>query len=276
MTRRELDHAHALYCAEVTLVDTWVGHLLDTIERLGLLADTAVFFTTDHGFYFGEHGVIGKALIDRRTTFRILPLYEEVARIPLLAHIPGVAGGRRIDAFVQPVDLMPTILDLAGVPDPGTTHGHSLLPLARGEREGVRDFAVSSYSISHFPMPVNRRVLDALGSAAPHLVGDGARLPSGQPSTVTTAEWSFVYVPPADGGATGLTVDVDGLARAVAAPEPGMGCALYHRPSDPGQERNVIADHPEVARDLHTRYLDFLASVGTAPAVIAGRSRLVI
>ena len=52
--------AHAAYCGEVTLVDTWLGYLLGMVERMGLMDNTAVIFTSDHGFYYGEHGFFGK------------------------------------------------------------------------------------------------------------------------------------------------------------------------------------------------------------------------
>jgi arylsulfatase A-like enzyme len=248
LTERELRHCHALYCGEVSLVDTWIGHLLTAIEDLGLWETTAVIFTSDHGFYFGEHGIIGKSIIQPGYGSIPFPLHEEVTRIPLLIHVPGIPGGRRIGAFVQPVDLLPTYLELAGVACPATVHGQSLLPLLRGERAALREFAVSSHAINR-PVP-------------------------GRPSTITTERWSFIYGAPGTATPEVRTEAVDSLNRPELAAEITRTPQLYDRLNDPGHTRNVIADYPEVARSLHQQYLRLLEAVGTAPENIAPRRHL--
>lgn len=60
-TKQDLEKTHACYCGEITMVDRWIGHLLNGIEKTGLTEETIIVFTTDHGFYFGEHEQIGKA-----------------------------------------------------------------------------------------------------------------------------------------------------------------------------------------------------------------------
>lgn len=250
LDERELRHCHALYCGEVSLVDRWVGTLLDAIEQLGLLDTTAVFVTSDHGFYFGEHGIIGKSIIVPGQGSVPFPLHEEVIRIPLIAHVPGIPGGKRIDAFAQPVDLMPTYLELAGVPNPGTTHGRSLLPLLRGEPMDDRAFAVSSHAINR-PVP-------------------------GRPSTITTPQWCFIYGAPGSRTTAVRTEAVDSVNRLELVAEIAQTPQLYDRGSDPGHLHNVIADHPEVARELHAAYLRFLETVGTAPANMEARRLLIL
>jgi len=144
-TPREIAHMRALYAAEATMVDHWIGVLLDTLERLRLSDSTAVIFTSDHGFYHGEHGLIGKVRLNRRD--RIIarwPLYSTITRIPLVIRVPGLRGARAHRAFCQPPDLMPTLLELAGARIPRTVQGASLLPLLRGERTPVREVAVAS------------------------------------------------------------------------------------------------------------------------------------
>jgi len=139
LTEEQLNHLRALYAGEVTLVDRWVGRLLQKIDDLGLLEDTAIIFTSDHGTYIGEHNYIGKRP----------RLYEEVAHIPLIIRLPDSAGapkGRR-DEIVQSPDLMPTILELAEVNPPPTVQGRSILPIIRGETSGETDIAVSSASL---------------------------------------------------------------------------------------------------------------------------------
>ena len=52
----QMRKGHATYCGEITMVDTWVGQLLRSVENMGIADKTVVIFTSDHGFYFGEHG----------------------------------------------------------------------------------------------------------------------------------------------------------------------------------------------------------------------------
>ncbi|RLI05399.1 hypothetical protein DRO22_02795, partial [Candidatus Bathyarchaeota archaeon] len=116
-----------------------IGRLLEKISDLGLLEDTAIIFTSDHGTYIGEHNYVGKR--DQ--------LYEEVAHIPLIVRLPdseGAPRGRR-DEIVQSPDIMPTILELAGVNVPPTVQGRSLLPVIHGESKEEREIAVSSASL---------------------------------------------------------------------------------------------------------------------------------
>jgi len=110
LTPREIKHLRALYAGEVTLVDRWIGRLLQKIEDLGLYENTAVIFTTDHGTYHGEHGYLGKRP----------HLYEETIHIPLMVRMPDSEGvePKRCESLVQPPDLTSTILDLAGLKIP--------------------------------------------------------------------------------------------------------------------------------------------------------------
>jgi arylsulfatase A-like enzyme len=164
-TEPELRHMRALYAAEVSMVDYWLGHLLARVDEMALWENTAVIFLSDHGFYLGEHGLVGK-MGEKARVLRGWPLYREVTAVPMMICLPGVAP-RRCSAFVHPGDLMPTILDLAGVARPDRVQAPSLLPLVRGEVESVRDVAVSSWSFRNW---------------SPH-----------RPSTVWTDEGSLVY-----------------------------------------------------------------------------------
>src|SRR5919202_882747 len=96
-----------LLADEVTLVDRWTGHLLERAESLGLFENTAILFLSDHGFYLGEHGYVGKSLITPRYQ-QTVPLYPEVCRIPFLVHMPGQETTSRVGALAQPLDLAPT------------------------------------------------------------------------------------------------------------------------------------------------------------------------
>ena len=111
------------YLACVQSVDDNVGRLLDFLRQSGLERDTIVVYTSDQGFFLGDHG-----LFDKRF------MYEESLRIPLLVRWPAVVRpGSRSDALALNVDFAPTFLEAAGVAVPAAMQGRSLLPLLRGE-----------------------------------------------------------------------------------------------------------------------------------------------
>jgi arylsulfatase A-like enzyme len=141
LTPEELRHCQALYAGEVTLVDTWLGQLFETIERLGLYEDTAVIFLSDHGHYIGDHGRVGKGGHGPDGPW---PYYQEVSHIVLMGRVPGAVPGQRINALVQPVDIMPTVLELAGLRAPEGIQGISLAPLFYGGETRKRDIVVTS------------------------------------------------------------------------------------------------------------------------------------
>jgi arylsulfatase A-like enzyme len=100
-------------------VDDNVGKLLKTLDELGLTEDTVFVFSSDNGYYLGEHN-----LGDKRTA------YEESLRIPMLVRYPrGVKAGRTDDRMVLNIDPAATFLDLAGQPVPAAMHGRSWKPL---------------------------------------------------------------------------------------------------------------------------------------------------
>ena len=142
----ELRNLRAHYLAEATLVSKWVGHILRKIEELGLLENSAVVFTSDHGHYLGEHGWVGKENRDPADPRRCA-LYRELTHIPLAIHAPGIAGGKTHGEVVQPTDLLPTLSELAGAPAPEDIHGRSLMPLLEGRGGWDRRYAYSSFAL---------------------------------------------------------------------------------------------------------------------------------
>ena len=124
-------------------IDEGVGEILKALEQTGQLDNTVIVFTSDNGYFYGEHGLS----VERRLA------YEESIRLPLLVRYPKVASpGTVRDEFALNIDLAPTLLDLAGVSIPATSQGRSLLPLLRGSRVGWRSsFLVELYSDKVFP-----------------------------------------------------------------------------------------------------------------------------
>ncbi|HUU11869.1 MAG TPA: sulfatase [Phycisphaerae bacterium] len=161
----ELQNLRAHYAAEAELVDRWVGRILQKIDDLGLWQNSIVVFTTDHGISLGEHNRTGKANINDRDD-RAWPVYPEIAHLPFLIAAPGLAGGRQVDALLQPPDILPTVADLAGLhPEtPEPLHGRSFAPLLRGQAQApLRDVAISASFLRRRPdEPVGTVVTPAL------------------------------------------------------------------------------------------------------------------
>jgi len=138
-SKSELRAIRAAYLGEATMVDHWIGYLLTSLKSMGLEENTVVIFTSDHGLNTGDHGWTGK---------NCSPFYSNIARVPLFISTPETrAKGRpsRVSLAVQPVDLMPTILDVMGVRRPRQWRGEgvSLAPLLEGKSIQTRDVAVT-------------------------------------------------------------------------------------------------------------------------------------
>jgi arylsulfatase A-like enzyme len=108
------------YLRCVAAIDDNLGRLLDRLDELGLRDNTIVIYTSDQGFYLGEHGWYDKRF-----------MYEESMRTPLIIRYPdAIAAGQMAEALVVNLDTAPTLLDFAGVPVPREMQGKSLRPLA--------------------------------------------------------------------------------------------------------------------------------------------------
>lgn len=122
MDPRDLQHLVALYDGEIRYTDDHLAQIVGRLRALGLLDDTIVVVTSDHGDEFFEHGQKGHAKT----------LYDEVLRVPLVVRYPQrIAPGRRVEAQVRAMDVAPTILGLAGVP---ATPGFGTIGLAPEHR----------------------------------------------------------------------------------------------------------------------------------------------
>lgn len=105
-------------------VDEGVQRMVEALQAAGVLDNTVLLFTSDNGFFQGEHRIdFGKTLP-----------YEPAVKVPLLARGPGIAPGGRLSALVANIDLAPTIVELAGATAGRTMDGRSLVPFLSGER----------------------------------------------------------------------------------------------------------------------------------------------
>ncbi len=113
-SKAELHNLWAHYAAEAGLIDRWVGRVLQKMDDLQLWDNTILVITSDHGMSIGEHGRAGKSNINEGDA-RYWPIYPEIGHVPFLIAGEDVPGGRSLDLFAQPVDILPTLCELAGV-----------------------------------------------------------------------------------------------------------------------------------------------------------------
>ncbi len=123
------------YLGTIAAVDEGVGKVLDYLDEAGLAENTIVIYTSDQGFYLGEHGWFDKRF-----------MYEESFRTPLLIRYPReIKPGTEIDELVQNLDFAPTFLDYAGIDIPGDIQGESFRKLVSGESSEWRDAVYYTY-----------------------------------------------------------------------------------------------------------------------------------
>jgi arylsulfatase A-like enzyme len=129
------------YLACIAAVDEGVGQVLDYLEENGLADNTIVVYTSDQGFYLGEHGWFDKRFI-----------YNESFKTPLLIKWPGqIEAGSVNTQMVQNIDFAPTLLDAAGIPVPEDMQGESMMPLLTGNEENWHREAVY-YHYYEYPL----------------------------------------------------------------------------------------------------------------------------
>lgn len=167
LTRAKYQRYAKDYLACVAAVDTGVGRILDRLDELGLAEDTIVIYTSDQGWYVGEHG-----WYDKRW------MYEESFRTPFIARWPGhIEAGSTSEALLQNIDLAPTLLDIAGIEAPERMHGESFLPVLANDGKSPDDWRDALYY----------RYYESMG---PHRVPkhDGVR----------TDRWKLIWFPEVD------------------------------------------------------------------------------
>ncbi len=200
-------------------VDESLGSLLASLRKSGKLQNTMVVLTSDHGYFYGEHGLDA----ERRLA------YEETIRIPLLIRYPrAIRAGTRLDGCLAlSLDIAPTMLEAAGVPAPAGMQGRSLMPLFKHVQTPRRDARLSgnpktqcrdAFLIEYFSDTVFPRIRN-MGYKA-----------------VRTERWKYIRY-----------VELEGMDE------------LYDLRADPYEMRNIVADPQAASalRDMQAR-LDIL------------------
>jgi len=236
-------HIRAQYAGKVTMLDKWMGLVLDRMDRYGLWDNTLVILTSDHGHHLGEHGWIGK---------NKPPLYRHMTNIPLFLSMPGMtpSAGSRGPWLTSQIDLYPTIAEALGleVPEGYVVHGTSLLPLLRGETEAVRTMAHTAYF--GFPVTVTdgRWVLHKQPARADNapLYSYGINLEpfhKRTPAPYTNGETGR-FLPHTDAIVYRVPV------RAASAPDAKAGAEDLLFDLEVGEEESLLEQHPDVAARL--------------------------
>lgn len=133
----------AVYWGYVAMIDFEIGRVLDAARELDILDDTATFFFADHGEFTGAHRLNDKGPA----------MYDDIYRIPFIAHIPGVSTVGRSDAFVSLNDYTATALDIARLDTSLVEDGRSIVDLTRGNSvPGWRQDIVCEFHGHHFPL----------------------------------------------------------------------------------------------------------------------------
>lgn len=123
----------AVYWGMISMLDHYIGRIVDKLEELDLMKNTVIVFTSDHGHFYGQHGLTAKAIHH----------YEDLLRVPCIAVVPGAKRkGIHSDAIQSTVDLAQTFLSLAGLPQPLSMAGVDQSAVWRGEQERARQWAL--------------------------------------------------------------------------------------------------------------------------------------
>lgn len=207
------DDDASLYQGEIAFTDSWIGKVFDALDRLDLADDTIVILTSDHGEEFQDHG----------SNRHGQSVYREVLHVPFLFRAPGVAP-RRIPEQVRTVDLLPTLLDLVGLPVPWYAQGASLAPAMRGE------------PLRELPVYAEVRLREDFIAEAIQANG-----------------WKLILDHCGASRRTDTDVELDARGNRLRK-NLGFTELLFDLRTDPYERENVIADHPEI-RDRLTEML---------------------
>lgn len=132
-TEEQMAKDIAIYYGMISCMDKYIGSILDKLEALGISDNTLIVFTSDHGHFFGQHGLKAKGPFH----------YEDLVKVPFIASWPGrIPEGIESESIVSLVDLAPTFIQAAGAKKPNRMTGLDQMPAWTRQVEAVRDHAI--------------------------------------------------------------------------------------------------------------------------------------
>ena len=138
LNERDARQIRAQYGGKLSMIDHWLGRVLDALDATNAWEDTAVILCTDHGHYLGDTDVYGRDVWGKPG----LPVYKPLGHIPMLVSWPGVVPTTN-DALTTSTDIHATIAEVFGAPVKHTAHGKSLVPVLANEQTQVRDWLLT-------------------------------------------------------------------------------------------------------------------------------------
>jgi arylsulfatase A-like enzyme len=211
---REVEHAVAHYDGEIAYADRAIGDLLEALRELGLYDRTLVVLTSDHGESLGEHGYFFE---------HGAYLYDPSVKVPLIvSYPPALPSGRAVEGQARTIDILPTVLEVAGIEVPHGIQGVSLAGRMRGAAGSPGPLAYSESGRNFYPENPRQ-----------HL--DGV---AGKWRMVRSDRFKLILIP--------------------RRPEPIW--EFYDLRADPGETVNVLDRFPREAADLRAALLDLLAT----------------
>ena len=262
ITEREGHQIHAQYGGKLSMIDHWLGKVLDALDATNGWEDTAVVLCTDHGHYFGELDVHGRDIWGKPG----VPIYKTMGHIPLMVAWPGVAHSTN-NALTTSTDIHATIADVFGAPIKHTAHGKSLVPVIANEQQQVRDWLLTGVWGREVQLVTDnwRYARGPQGKNAPHSMW------SNRWSTMPIASMPDYKLPMPDSRATldympGSTIPVirqpfvEGDMLPFWAYAAQYETLIYDRYEDPAESVNRIED--SIAREAEELLRVALHSVG--------------
>jgi arylsulfatase A-like enzyme len=205
------------YDGSILGMDAEVGRLIERLRQLGIERDTLLVFFADHGEGFGEHGNMWHGFTG----------YGEMSGVPMMFYQPGVIpAGLKISETVRNLDLMPTVLDLSGLPIPENVQGQSLVPLMAAARQVSQSNAQGSVA----------EIASGMGWTPQPAVTEKSDDPQGENPK----------------GLLSYAIIDDGwkLVHNVKSPDNRAEYELYHHQEDPLDLANLLGDHLDIADTL--------------------------
>ena len=249
LNERDARQIRAQYGGKLSMIDHWLGRVLDALDATNAWEDTAVILCTDHGHYLGDTDVHGRDVWGKPG----LPVYKPLGHIPMLVSWPGVSPTTN-DALTTSTDIHATIAEVFGAPVKHTAHGKSLVPVLAKEQSQVRDWLLTGVWGREVQIVTNewRYTRGPSGANAPHSMW------SNRWSTMPIASMPDYKMPMPDSRASldylpGSTIPVirqpfrEGDLLPFWSYAKQYETILFHRTEDPDETVNRIGD--SIAKD---------------------------